>query len=264
VSVSMIPGEMAFTLIPIGALSLARALEKAMAPPFAAEYRHGAFTGSSKGGSTGLVTQARGGTLFLDEIGAMPLQVQVKLLRFLDRMEIRPVGGTREIKVDIQLISATNAELTGADSDGFRKDLLYRLNTMEVRIPPLRERSDLQTIVTSVVKGFGKELILEPGAIALLKAHNWPGNIRELKGLLTRLLIFCPGRKVLAEDIQKLLSARDNQPASEQSKNLADHEREIILAAYERHQGNISAVSRDLGISRNKVYKKLKEGRPTG
>ncbi len=227
-------------------------------------YRDGAFSGSSKGGSSGLVTQARGGTLFLDEIGAMPLQVQVKLLRFLDRMEIRPVGGTQEIKVDIQLISATNAELTGDESDGFRKDLLYRLNTMEVRIPPLRERSDLQTIVDSVVKGFGKELILEPGAMALLEAYSWPGNIRELKGLLTRLLISCPDRKVLTEDIQKLLSAQDTQRVSEQSKNLADHEREIILAAYERHQGNISAVSRDLGISRNKVYKKLKEGRHTG
>jgi sigma-54 dependent transcriptional regulator, acetoin dehydrogenase operon transcriptional activator AcoR len=227
-------------------------------------YRDGAFTGSSKGGSSGLVMQARGGTLFLDEIGAMPLQVQAKLLRFLDRMEIRPVGETQEIKVDIQLISATNTKLAGTGSDGFRKDLLYRLNTMEVRIPPLRERRDLQTIVTSVMRGFGKELILEPGAIELLEAYSWPGNIRELKGFLTRLLISCPNRKVLAEDVQSLLSAQDTELACDQPKNLADHERHIILAAYERHRGNISAVSRDLGISRNKVYKKLKEGRHIG
>ncbi len=227
-------------------------------------YRDGAFTGSSKGGSSGLVMQARGGTLFLDEIGAMPLQVQAKLLRFLDRMEIRPVGGTREIKVDLQLISATNTKLAGAGSDVFRKDLLYRLNTMEVRIPPLRERRDLQTIVTSIVRGFGKELILEPGAIELLEAYSWPGNIRDLKGFLTRLLISCPNRKVLAQDVRSLLSAQNTELACDQPKNLADHERHIILAAYERHQGNISAVSRDLGISRNKVYKKLKEGRHMG
>ena len=227
-------------------------------------YHDGAFTGSSKGGSRGLVMQALGGTLFLDEIGAMSLQMQAKLLRFLDRMEIRPVGGTREIKVDIQLISATNSKLTGAGSNGFRTDLLYRLNTMEVRIPPLRERRDLQAVVTAISESFSHELALESGAIEFLEAYNWPGNIRELKGILTRLLISCPDRKVLAEDVQNLLSAQDTQRVSEQSKNLADHEREIILAAYERHQGNISAVSRDLGISRNKVYKKLKEGRHIG
>ncbi len=227
-------------------------------------YQEGAFTGSGKGGSLGLVMQARGGTLFLDEIGAMPIQVQAKMLRFLDRMEIRPVGGTREIRVDIQLISATNSKLTGAGSNGFRTDLLYRLNTMEVRIPPLRERRDLQTIVASVVTSFGKELVLEPKAIDLLEAYNWPGNIRELKGLLTRLLISCPNRKVLAEDVRSFLSAQDTELTGDQSKNLADHERDVILAAYERHQGNISAVSRDLGISRNKVYKKLKEGRRIG
>ena len=227
-------------------------------------YHDGAFTGARKGGSTGLVMQARGGTLFLDEIGAMPDRMQVKLLRFLDRMEIRPVGETREIRVDVQLISATNTNLTGAGGNGFRKDLLYRLNTMEVRIPPLRERRDLQTIVSSIVRGFGKELILEPGAIELLEAYSWPGNIRELKGFLTRLFISCSNRKVLAKDVRNLLSAQDAEIACDQPKNLADHERHIILAAYEQHQGNISAVSRDLGISRNKVYKKLKEGRPHG
>ena len=227
-------------------------------------YHNGAFTGSIKGGSKGLVMQAQGGTLFLDEIGAMPAQMQVKLLRFLDRMEIRPVGETLEIKMDIQLISATNAKLTGAGSDGFRADLLYRLNTMEVSLPPLRERRDLQAVIAAIAESFGQELVLEPIAIELLKAYNWPGNIRELKGLLTRLLISCPNRKVLAEDVQSLLSAQDTELTCEQPKNLADHECDIILSAYERHQGNISAVSRDLKISRNKVYKKLKEGRQIG
>ncbi|MBW1787861.1 MAG: sigma-54-dependent Fis family transcriptional regulator [Deltaproteobacteria bacterium] len=224
-------------------------------------YQDGSFTGAGKGGSKGLVMQARGGTLFLDEIGAMPARVQVKLLRFLDRMEIRPVGETREIRVDIQLISATNAKFTGVDSDGFRADLLYRLNTMEVRLPPLRERRDLEALFVSVAKRFGQAPVLAPKAIELLKAYNWPGNMRELKGILTRLLISCPNRKILADDVRSLLSLQNTEPTREQPKNLADHEREIILEAYERHQGNISAVSRDLGISRNKVYKKLKEAR---
>ncbi|MCP4756320.1 MAG: sigma-54-dependent Fis family transcriptional regulator [Proteobacteria bacterium] len=227
-------------------------------------YQDGAFTGAGKGGSKGLVMQARGGTLFLDEIGAMPARVQVKLLRFLDRMEIRPVGETREIKVDIQLISATNATLSGAGSDGFRADLLYRLNTMEVRLPPLRERSDLEALFVSVAKRFGQKPILAPEAIELLKAYSWPGNIRELKGILTRLLISCPNRKILGDDVRSFLSLQNTEPTREQPKNLADHERRIILEAYQRHHGNISAVSRDLGISRNKVYKKLKEGRHIG
>ena len=225
-------------------------------------YHDGAFTGAGKGGFTGLVMQAQGGTFFLDEIGVMPIQVQAKLLRFLDRMEIRPLGETREIRVDIQLISATNAKLTGAGSNGFRADLLYRLNTMEVRIPPLRERCDFKAIFAAIAESFSQELVLDPGAMALLKAYNWPGNIRELKGIMTRLLIACPNRKILVEDVQSLLSVQDTELACDQPKNLADHEREIILEAYERHRGNISAVSRDLGISRNKVYKKLKEGRP--
>ena len=176
-------------------------------------------------------------------------------------MEIRPVGETREIRVDIQLISATNAKFTGVDSDGFRADLLYRLNTMEVRLPPLRERRDLEALFVSVAKRFGQAPVLAPKAIELLKAYNWPGNMRELKGILTRLLISCPNRKILADDVRSLLSLQNTEPTREQPKNLADHEREIILEAYERHQGNISAVSRDLGISRNKVYKKLKEAR---
>jgi transcriptional regulator with PAS, ATPase and Fis domain len=138
-------------------------------------YQDGAFSGAIRGGSKGLVRQANRGTLFLDEIATMPAQVQVKLLRFLDRMEIRPVGNTREIQLDIQLISATNAVLKCREqTDDFRPDLLYRINTMEVCLPA---RQELQ----------------------------------------------------------------------------------IIRAAYERNSGNISAIARELGISRNTVYKKLKE-----
>ena len=224
-------------------------------------YNNGAFTGGNKGGSVGLALQAQGGTLFLDEIGAMPEGVQPKLLRFLDRMEIRPVGETREIGVDIQVISATNQELAEGGNNSFRADLLYRLNTMEVHIPPLRERQDVQAIIASIIEGFGSELVLEPEAIEIMLAYKWPGNIRELNGFLTRLYISCPGRKILSEDVLALLPPPVLETDEDQPKNLSDHERKIILEAYDRHRGNISAVSRELGISRNKVYKKLKESR---
>jgi transcriptional regulator of acetoin/glycerol metabolism len=228
-------------------------------------HQDGAFTGATRGGSKGLVRQANQGTLFLDEIGAMPAQVQAKLLRFLDRMEIRPIGKTTEIQLDIQLISATNTVFKGKErADEFRLDLLYRINTMEVCLPALRQRRDLQAIIDAIIETFQHPLEMEAAALRLLEAYSWPGNIRELKGLLTRLLITCESGKVGAEDVQEILAVPPAGTAAEQqAKNLADQELEIIRAAYERNGGNISAIARELGISRNTVYKKLKEARRT-
>ena len=228
-------------------------------------HQDGAFTGATRGGSKGLVRQANRGTLFLDEIGTMPAKVQAKLLRFLDRMEIRPIGKTNEIQLDIQLISATNTVLKGQEkTDEFRPDLLYRINTMEVCLPPLRQRKDLHIIVDAIIENFEHPLKLAPDALHLLEAYSWPGNIRELKGLLTRLLITCESGEAGIEDVRRILADPPVQTAAEpQSKNLADRELEIIRAAYERNSGNISAIARELGISRNTVYKKLKEARRT-
>jgi sigma-54 dependent transcriptional regulator, acetoin dehydrogenase operon transcriptional activator AcoR len=226
-------------------------------------HQDGAFTGATRGGSKGLVRQANHGTLFLDEIGSMPAQVQLKLLRFLDRMEIRPIGNAKEIQLDIQLISATNTVSKGAErTDEFRPDLLYRINTMEVFLPALRQRRDLQAIIDAIIATFQHPLKLEPAAIELFKNYSWPGNIRELKGLLTRLFIICENGSVGAEDVQKILAVSSlNKSTEPLAKNLADQELEIIRAAYERNSGNISAIARELGISRNTVYKKLKEAR---
>jgi len=228
-------------------------------------HQDGAFTGAVRGGSKGLVRQANRGTLFLDEIGTMPAKVQAKLLRFLDRMEIRPVGKTSEIQMDIQLISATNTGLNGREKmDEFRPDLLYRINTMEVCLPPLRQRQDLHAIIDAIIETFEHPLKLAPDALRLLEGYSWPGNIRELKGLLTRLLITCESGEAGADDVRKILAVPPLQNAAEpQTKNLADRELEIIRTAYERNSGNITAIARELGISRNTVYKKLKEARQT-
>jgi len=226
-------------------------------------HQEGAFTGSVRGGSKGLVRQAHLGTLFLDEIGMMPAQMQAKLLRFLDRMEIRPVGKTTEIQMDIQLISATNETSNGKEvMSHFRPDLLYRINTMEVCLPPLRARQDLHEIIKAIMETFSTPLQLTPQALSMLRAYDWPGNIRELKGFLTRVLIASGRGIVTGEDVQKSLTTTAyTEVARYSAKDLATQEQRIILDAYESHGGNISAVSRELGISRNTVYKKLKETR---
>jgi len=229
-------------------------------------YTDGAFTGAVRGGSVGLVQQADKGTLFLDEIGVMPVQFQVKLLRFLDRWQIRPVGATIDIQLNIQLVSASNSDLTEAIQSGkFRGDLLYRINAVEVVIPPLRERTDFNLILKTILEALDRPLQLEMEGLELLESYHWPGNIRELRNFLTRLSIFTDVEKeiISAKDVQSLLR---NLPSkiSEKNKrgNLAEQERDIVLSVYARHKGNISAVARELGISRNKVYKKLKEARP--
>ncbi len=226
-------------------------------------HQSGAFTGAKQGGSKGLVAQAHMGTLFLDEIGVMPAAAQAKLLRFLDRMEIRPVGHTTEVPLDVQIISATNSDLkTPGNHQTFRQDLLYRINTVEICLPPLRKRCDLHEITNAIMETLGHSLKFHEEALGLMESHAWPGNIRELKGLLTRLLISCENRSVRIDDVEQMLSpAGSRADTTPPVKNLADHELSIVRAAYEKCNGNISAVSRELGICRNTVYKKLKEAR---
>ncbi|HDZ89317.1 MAG: sigma-54-dependent Fis family transcriptional regulator [Deltaproteobacteria bacterium] len=229
-------------------------------------YADGAFTGAMRGGAVGLVRKADRGTLFLDEIGVMPLQFQVKLLRFLDRMQIRPVGATEDIQLDIQLVSASNSDLAQAIEAGeFRSDLFYRINAVEAVLPPLRERSDFKVIVRAILDSLDRPLLIEEEAVDLLETYAWPGNIRELKNFLTRLSILIDEGQhgISVKNVQPLLQTLPSGTGSGTKRgNLAEQEREIILSAYARHRGNISAVARELGISRNKVYKKLKEARP--
>jgi transcriptional regulator of acetoin/glycerol metabolism len=223
-------------------------------------YQNGAFTGAEKGGSPGLILQADGGTLFLDEIGDMPLSLQATLLRFLDDWHVRPVGGTIEQKVDINLITATNRNLKIAvDEKKFREDLWFRINTMEVHIPPLRERRDFSEIVESILKKFEPLLKLEKEAIEELQGEAWPGNIRQLKSFLLRLHIKSTDRLVTGKQMKEWLGNANKIPGGKPPPNgFREHQQDIIQQTYEQLGGNVSAVARKLRISRNTVYKNLK------
>ncbi len=220
-------------------------------------YRAGAFTGADSAGATGLIRQADGGTLFLDEIGDMPIHLQSVLLRFLDEWLVRPVGATEETRVDILLISATNRDLDSfVSGGGFRSDLFYRLKVMDVHLPPLRKRTDLPQLIETLSRQSGKALAFTTGAMKLLRNCTWPGNIRQLRNLLMRLALDhgdCPLRR---KDIAGLLGADESgQPAG---NRLKDRKKTIILKSYRSNNGNISAVARELGVSRNTVYKALR------
>jgi len=226
-------------------------------------YRAGAFTGAAKSGAPGLVLQADGGTLFLDEIGDMPPALQATLLRFLDSWRIRPVGETGERAVDIQLVSATNHDLEAAIAEGrFRRDLLYRLNTVEVTLPSLNARSDLAEIVAAVAQTLDTPPVLDEEAIALLEAARWPGNIRELRNVLQRLALAQPDGPVTAERLRALLG--DRLGAGGGRDSLRARERDIVVETYRRLDGNVSAVARALGVSRNTIYARLREAREDG
>ncbi len=225
-------------------------------------YTSGAFTGAERGGSQGLILQANGGTLFLDEIGDMPAPLQATLLRFLDDWSVRPVGGLSEQRVEINLITATNRDLNNEVKEKkFREDLWYRINTIEVHIPPLRERSDFQEIVDEVTRGFASPLKLEPGALEELQRVQWPGNIRQLKSFLVRLFIRSKDGIILEKDVQSALDCNSQgaEKISSQGR-LRDSQRNLVRQAYEQLDGNVSAVARKLGISRNTVYKNLDPG----
>jgi len=224
-------------------------------------YIGGAFTGAERGGAQGLIMQADGGTLFLDEIGDMPLLLQATILRFLDGWKVRQIGGTKEHQVDIQLVTATNCDLEEAVLEKrFRADLLYRINTVDVRVPPLRERSDLAEIAAAILETHKQLPHLEQEAAEALSSLPWPGNIRELKNFLVRMAIGTEAGVITSEQVHqqlgKLLAGSNN---GNKITSLHDKERDIVRSAYDRHNGNVSAVSRELGISRNTVYKKLKK-----
>ncbi len=231
----------------------------------------GAFTGASKQ-RKGKFERAHQGTLFLDEIGDMPIGMQAKLLRVLQESELERVGGSELIKVDVRVVAATNKDLTQAMRAGeFREDLYDRLNVLPLRVPPLRERKD---DIPELTKRFleqsgrandrpGKRL--SQGALDLLVRYDYPGNVRELKNLVERLVILTPDIEISERDARALLPLG---PASEVDTAytpgrslrdmLDDAERALIRKALEHHQSNVTATADALGLERSHLYKKMR------
>ncbi|MAQ14041.1 MAG: Fis family transcriptional regulator [Sandaracinus sp.] len=232
----------------------------------------GAFTGATKQ-RRGKFERAHGGTLFLDEVGDMPADMQAKLLRVLQEGELERVGGHELIPVDVRVVAATNKDLTlEIDEKRFRADLYDRLNVLPIRVPPLRERiEDVPHLVGHFLRQVcaandrrGKAL--SEGALGLLSGYDYPGNVRELRNLVERLVILTPGDEITERDARALLPIRGGgaaggghyRPGVPLKDMLADAERDLIVRALEHHDGHVTNTAGDLEVERSHLYKKMK------
>jgi len=221
----------------------------------------GAFT-DARSDRVGRFELADGGTLFLDEIANVPLAQQAKLLRVLETGQFEPVGASRTRAVDVRVISATNANLQAEIATGrFREDLLFRLNTVEVHVPPLRERrEDIPLLAAHFLRRhaerYRKPLVaFEPAAMRLLLEHPWPGNVRELDHAIERAALMGEGEQVRAEDLA-LKTARESA-ARFDDLTIEEVEQLLIRKALARFDGNVSQVAAALGLSRGALYRRL-------
>jgi transcriptional regulator of acetoin/glycerol metabolism len=224
-------------------------------------YVGGAFTGASRTGAPGRIRQADGGTLLLDEIGDMPQHLQSRLLRVLQEQAVVPVGGLKELAVDVRVISATHRDLLGAQT-GFRPDLFHRLAGFRVTLPRLRDRVDFDAIVMRLLReqqDGGTPATLAPDTLAALRAYDWPGNIRELKNVLRTAAALAPAYGVIGPDLLPAsISGATVAPLADSGLELV--KREAARQALRAAAGNHAAAARSLGISRTTLYKYLGEG----
>ena len=233
-------------------------------------HEKGSFTGAAAR-HIGKFEQAQHGTIFLDEIGDMPLTMQAKLLRVLEEGEVERIGGDRAIAVDVRVIVATHRDLEALVRDGkFRQDLFHRVYVFPLRLPPLRERrEDIPALVehfaaqVSAINGW-KPMPLTADAIAALQQHPWPGNIRELRNAVERLMLLATSNEVTAETVGLALPASaDTESALAGSGPLADRvrafEKQTILAELKRNHHQISNTARALGLERSHLYKKAEQ-----
>jgi DNA-binding NtrC family response regulator len=210
----------------------------------------GAYTGANKA-REGRFEAADGGTLFLDEIGNLPLAAQVKLLRVLETGQFERLGSTRTRNARVRLISATNADLRAMIREGrFREDLYYRLNVIEIAVPPLAERPD--DIMPLALAFVGQRAVLTEAAREALLAHDWPGSVRELKNSIERAVLLCRDARIEPVDLG-LAAARPPRP-----RELAEEpDRAAIEAALARSRGVISQAAAELGLSRQALYRRM-------
>jgi DNA-binding NtrC family response regulator len=229
-------------------------------------YAKGAFTGAQHA-RTGLLEAGNSGTVFLDEIGDLPIDLQAKLLRALQEREIRPVGSTERVRIDVRIIAATNRDLESAiRTGGFRQDLYFRLNVVQIKLPPLRERkSDIPLLVNSFLEKFsdsqGPIRTISEDAMRRLMAYDWPGNVRELENAVERGVALGSGPILHVGDLPSNLqqSADDGVLDSDELTTLDEMERRAILRALRETNGDKLAAARLLGIGKTTLYRKLKQ-----
>jgi len=239
-------------------------------------YVEGAFTGAVKN-KLGLFEEANGGTLFLDEVGELPFSIQAKLLRALQEGEIRHIGSTKNIKVDVRIIAATNQNLHVLVNKGkFREDLYYRLNVIPINIPPLRERKeDIIPLINIFIDKYSlkmRKFVREftSNAMYIMMQYDWPGNVRELENIIERIIAICKGEKITAEDVQKVFKLDKNinedvmVKNSGTTKDTNDYkidERASILNTLKETNWNHQRAAEKLGISRTTLWRKIKKYR---
>ncbi|MEL7604584.1 MAG: sigma 54-interacting transcriptional regulator [Sedimentibacter saalensis] len=230
-------------------------------------YEEGAFTGARRAGKSGLFAEAHGGTIFLDEIGEIDIELQPRLLRVLQEREIRPVGSTKVIPIDIRIIAATNKNLLEQVEQGaFRSDLYYRLNILKLKIPALRNRNgDIELLskyfVNKISAKYNKDVKLSSKAINKLKIYDWPGNIRELENVIENLVVLCDDT-ITEDDFEELMdqehvTEQNNFFIDENAETLEDIKKKYILKILSQCDNNQTLAAEILGISRTHLWRLL-------
>ncbi len=233
-------------------------------------YKKGAFTGAVSD-KLGLIPLAHQGTLFLDEIGDMPVNLQAKLLKVLETGEVYPLGDTKHKSVDIRIISATNTDIENRLKEGkFRDDLYWRLNVIEIKIPPLRERrDDIEVLAKHFITKFSEEHNkdvkgIDQSVLPLLFEYSWPGNVRELGNVIERAVVLTEGNHITADDLpDKIKSIISGKEPMETSSNLraylSGYEKGLLLKIYNAHNKSKEETAKALGIDLATLYRKFKK-----
>ncbi len=229
-------------------------------------YEEGAFTGARRHGQKGKISLAEGGTLFLDEIGEMALDLQSKLLHFIQERTYFPVGSNVPVHSNVRIIAATNQNLEEAVAKGkFRLDLYYRLNVISLTLPPLRERrEDIEDIIRDILPEISEtagkpQVDLSHQVVEILKAHSWPGNVRELRNVLERAVNVCEGNMITIQDLPTYLRGNPQLGNLNLKEAVAQAERDTLLRAIEEASNHRGKAMKLLGLGRTAFYKKLKE-----
>ncbi|WP_413432914.1 sigma-54-dependent transcriptional regulator [Crateriforma spongiae] len=221
----------------------------------------GAFTGASQA-REGYFRSANGGTLFLDEIGELPLSLQPKLLRVLESGHMQPVGSDQSVNVDVRLVAATHRDLESAAQQGeFREDLFYRINVVELRVPPLRDRrEDIVPLAKAFASGFAHRPVrLSPQTTQCLLSYSWPGNVRELRNAIQRACLLCRGDLVMPQHLPpKIAKLHASAADPSDGQRLSQVERATILSTLDECDGNRTRAAEKLGISRRGLINKLR------